>query len=36
MDTTSFHVDGQYDVDKDTKAINICHGHSRDHANYYF
>ena len=31
MDTTSFHVDGQYDVDKDTKAINICHGHSRDH-----
>jgi transposase len=31
MDTTSFHVDGQYEQDIDAKHIHITQGYSRDH-----
>ena len=31
VDTTSFHVDGEYEQDIDAKAIQITRGYSRDH-----
>lgn len=31
LDTTSFHVDGQYEHDVDAQAIHITRGYSRDH-----
>lgn len=31
IDTTSFHVDGEYDVDDDFKGIRLTRGYSRDH-----
>ncbi len=31
IDTTSFHVDGAYQQDMDTKTIHLTHGYSRDH-----
>ena len=31
IDTTSFHLDGQYERDIDEKSINITRGYSRDH-----
>lgn len=31
LDTTSFHVDGQYEEDIDAQAVRITRGYSRDH-----
>lgn len=31
LDTTSFHVDGQYERDMDAQSIHITRGYSRDH-----
>jgi transposase len=31
LDSTSFHVDGEYDVESDSKAIRLTKGYSRDH-----
>lgn len=31
LDSTSFHVDGEYDVETDSKAIRLTRGYSRDH-----
>lgn len=31
LDTTSFHLDGQYEQDIDAKSIHITRGYSRDH-----
>jgi len=31
LDTTSFHLDGQYERDVDAKSIHITRGYSRDH-----
>jgi len=31
LDTTSFHVDGEYEVDDDFKGIHLTRGYSRDH-----
>lgn len=31
MDTTSFHVDGAYDVESDFTGVNLTRGYSRDH-----
>jgi transposase len=31
LDSTSFHVDGEYAAEEDTKAIRITKGYSRDH-----
>lgn len=31
LDSTSFHVDGEYDVELDSKAIRLTKGYSRDH-----
>jgi transposase len=31
LDTTSFHVDGDYEVDDDFKGIHLTRGYSRDH-----
>ena len=31
IDTTSFHLDGQYERDIDAKSIHITRGYSRDH-----
>ena len=31
LDSTSFHVDGEYDAELDTKAIRLTKGYSRDH-----
>lgn len=31
LDTTSFHVDGEYDVDEDFKGLHLTRGYSRDH-----
>ena len=31
LDSTSFHVDGEYDAKSDTKAIRLTKGYSRDH-----
>jgi len=31
LDTTSFHVDDQYEHDIDAQAIHIARGYSRDH-----
>ena len=31
LDSTSFHVDGDYDVESDNKAIRLTKGYSRDH-----
>jgi transposase len=31
LDSTSFHLDGEYFYDEDSKAIHITRGYSRDH-----
>ncbi len=31
LDSTSFHVDGEYDTESDTNAIRLTKGYSRDH-----
>lgn len=31
LDSTSFHVDGEYDVEADSNAIRLTRGYSRDH-----
>lgn len=31
LDSTSFHVDGEYDIETDSKAIRLTRGYSRDH-----
>lgn len=31
LDSTSFHVDGEYDTESDSKAIRLTKGYSRDH-----
>ncbi len=31
LDSTSFHLHGEYDCETDTQAIQIVHGYSRDH-----
>ena len=31
LDSTSFHVDGEYDAESDSKAIRLTKGYSRDH-----
>ncbi len=30
LDTTSFSVTGEYDVDTDTEAVRVCHGYSKE------
>lgn len=31
LDTTSFSLTGQYDVETDSESIKVCHGYSKDH-----
>lgn len=31
VDTTSFSLTGEYDQERDTEAVQVCHGYSKDH-----